>query len=410
MRVYTFDDVERKGLLLYRYFRGSQVYGTAVPGISDWDEGGAYLEPIEQVLGLGNDFQEEISDKRHDKVWYGFRKYLNLMCKSNPNILESLFVDDKFVIYQHPIITELKEHRQEFVTKECFNSMTGYAVSQIKKAKGYNKLCVNQIEKRLWPLDFCYTANGQGSVNMREWLGDRGMEQKYCGLVSLNNMPMCYGVYYDYGAHNTDKYGNDFEAFRKDSKYYNYIIVNRLPVPSTSMSEEWFAENNVPFFYRGIVREDGNSDDVRCSSVGKDVSPICTMTYNKNGFETHCRKYKEYTEWVEKRNPARYSSNLGFNYDQKNMSHCLRLINMGIEIAKTGEVHVNRTGIDADFLRDVRNHKYTYEELMSMVVVKKEEFDKAVSECTLPDSVPEEFVNDFLIYIRRKYQLPAFTA
>ena len=97
MEKYTFEDIENQGLLLYRYVRGSHTYGTSLP-TSDIDEGGVYIEPIDQVLGLGYDFQDEISDEKHDKVWYGLKKYMNLLCTSNPNILESLFVDDEFVI------------------------------------------------------------------------------------------------------------------------------------------------------------------------------------------------------------------------------------------------------------------------------------------------------------------------
>ena len=37
----TFKDIEERGLLLYRYVRGSQAYGTNTPE-SDQDEGGIY--------------------------------------------------------------------------------------------------------------------------------------------------------------------------------------------------------------------------------------------------------------------------------------------------------------------------------------------------------------------------------
>ena len=112
MKKYTFEDIEKSGLLLYRYVRGSQAYGTATPQ-SDTDEGAVYLEPIEQVLGLGLDFQEEISDDKHDITWYGLKKYMNLLCSSNPNILESLFVPDRCVLYETPIITEIKAHKEQ---------------------------------------------------------------------------------------------------------------------------------------------------------------------------------------------------------------------------------------------------------------------------------------------------------
>ena len=57
-------------------------------------------------------------------------------------------------------------------------------------------------------------------------------------------------------------------------------------------------------------------------------------------------------------------SNLTKSYDAKNMCECFRLMHCGIEIANGQGYIVDRNGIDADFLLDVKNHKYEYEELM----------------------------------------------
>ena len=395
MKKYTFEDIKNQGLLLYEYVRGSVAYGTNTPE-SDEDHGGVYLEPIDQVLGLGLDFQDEIADDKHDNTWYSLKKYLTLLLSSNPNILESLFIDDRFVIYEHPIITELKKHRQDFVTKDCFNSFIGYAIAQIKRARGYNKMCVQPITERKMPIDFCYTPYHQGTACMTEWLEKRGLYQEFCGLVSLNNMPDCYGVYYDFGAHNKAKYQN-YQEFLNDEKYFAFCS-------GIESLEEWF-NNTQPIGYRGIVKGDGTADDVRCSSIPKNEEPVCMMSYNKDGFTQHCKKYHQYQEWVQKRSQVRYESNLGHNYDSKNVMHCFRLLNMGLEIAQTGKVQIYRKGIDADFLLDIRNHKYEYEYLIEELEKKKEALDKAIAESTLPDHIDPEMVNKLLLDIRYNNQI-----
>lgn len=43
--------------------------------------------------------------------------------------------------------------------------------------------------------------------------------------------------------------------------------------------------------------------------------PFCYISYNVDGFQDHCRRYKEYKEWEQNRNPVRYESNLNKNYD-----------------------------------------------------------------------------------------------
>ena len=421
MRKLTFQGIRDRNLLLYEYVRGSTAYGTNLTdengnNLSDVDMGGVFLEPIEQILGLGLDFQEQIEDEKGDTVWYSLHKFMNLLCKSNPTMLEALFIPDEFVIYEHPIMTEIKKHRQEFITKECFGNFVGYAISQISKCRGTNKKIVNPINKRLWPLDFCYTTYKQGSANMREWLKHRGLEQKYCGLVALNNMPSCFSVFYDWGAYIADNgwtfddlYNTveDDSMLCKFSKYISQDIIywgEGVPCYHYALGR-WLERVKEPQFYRGIVAEDGRSDEVRCSSVKKDEAPICMLCFNINGYGNHCKKYKEYTDWVKKRNPARYESNLGHNYDRKNVMHCFRLLRMGLEVAKNGSFNVDRRGIDADFLKSIRNAEYEYEVVMEMAEKEFNEMEKAMKTSTLPETVDREKINDLLVEIRKKYQL-----
>ena len=73
----TFKDIEDRGLLLYKYIRGSQAYGTNTPE-SDQDEGGIFIAPQEWVDGLGFDYAEEVSDEKHDTVWWELGKFMRL--------------------------------------------------------------------------------------------------------------------------------------------------------------------------------------------------------------------------------------------------------------------------------------------------------------------------------------------
>ena len=90
-------------------------------------------------------------------------------------------------------------------------------------------------------------------------------------------------------------------------------------------------------------------------------------------------------------------------YDAKNMMHSFRLATMAIEIAKGEGMKVNRTGIDADFLLDVRNRKYTYAELIDKLEVLKANMNEAFNTSTLPEEIDVEFVNDMLLSIRHSF-------
>ena len=448
MKKLNYKELKNSDRVIYLYVRGSYAYGLENPdGTSDIDTALVYIEPYEQLLGLGLDYQEQISDEKNDNVGYSLKKYMNMLLTSNPTALESLFIPDRCILYEHPIMTELKKHRNKFITKKCFDSFGGYAISQIRKARGLNKKIVNPVTERKEPLDFAYTFFRQGSTKIENWLEHRGLYQKYCGLVNIPNMDMTMGVYYDWGNHflnenvtykdlydayyytneddtielihclkNTDKYGYS-EKEKEDIKkriefiqlgnmarficeFYNVNFEINSSFDKTTF-EEWF-DKQKPIGYKGMVGEDKLSNELRLSSVSKGEKPICYIYYNKDGYSQHCREYKEYKEWEEKRNPVRYKSNLNKNYDAKNMMHSFRLLQMCIEIAKGEGFKADRRGIDREFLLDVKNHKYEYDEIIKMLEEKKEEMDKAIAESTIPDKIDENFVNNLLVDIRKK--------
>jgi hypothetical protein len=108
----------------------------------------------------------------------------------------------------------------------------------------------------------------------------------------------------------------------------------------------------VPSGYHGIVSENSESNDVRHEAVPKGKTPIIIMSFNKDGYTVHCKKYREYKEWEAKRNPVRYESNLHKNYDSKNIYHTIRLIHMSKELAENKGFNIVRTW-DRDFLIDI---------------------------------------------------------
>lgn len=391
----TVQEIETKGLA-YRYIRGSHLYNTVIEGVSDIDMGGVYIADNEVLMGLPEFYEPQISDEKHDTTYYELGRWVELLMKANPNALESLFApDDKILGEIHPAVQLIRDNRDLFVTKECFNSLTGYAVSQIKKCRGLNKKCVQPVLERKEVLDFCYTFKGQGSQSMKDFLAERGLDQKYCGLVNIPNMKDVYGVYYDFASF------IHFEGLYKEGRALHNVVSQHFGLSYDEAMKVYNRIRNKEFFgYSGIVHPDGKSNEVRLSSIPKGETPICFMTYNQNGYESHCRKYKEYQEWVEKRNPIRYESNLKSNYDCKNVAHCVRLLHMGKELAEGKGFNVVRTW-DRDFLIDIRNHKYEYEYIMEYVEKLFEGMKEKISTCSLPETVDKDKVNKLLIDARK---------
>ncbi len=389
-----FDKIRNDGRLAYEYIRGSQLYGLNTP-TSDIDTGGVYLCTKDELHGLFG-YKPQVSDERHDNTWFEIGELLRLLMKSNPTVLETLFVPaDKIIGEVHPLMRLIIENRDKFVTKQCFNPFFGYAKSQIEKARGLNKKIVNPVERRLSPLDLSYTFKGYGSQPFEEWLTERGLQQRYCGLTNVGNMRDMHAVYYDFGQHCQSE-----PNWMEDEAYLTFTR-NYLELKDKAQAIE-FLSSAEPIGYRGAFSEGKEANDLKLSSIEKTLrNPICFISFNRDAYSQHCRSYAEYQRWVKERNPERYRSNLDKTYDSKNMMHMFRLVHMASEIAEGRGVILERTH-DRQFLMDVRNHKFEYDELMAKLEEDTARMNALMATSTIPDRIDPDFVNSLIIEIRNR--------
>lgn len=70
-----------------------------------------------------------------DFSWWELEKILRLALKANPNVLEVLHVDDRFVLFQDTIGAELRSIRSAFLSKHVFQTYSGYVLSQFRRMK-----------------------------------------------------------------------------------------------------------------------------------------------------------------------------------------------------------------------------------------------------------------------------------
>lgn len=354
----TIKDLEEKGILLFKVLSGSRAYGTSKP-TSDFDYRGVYILPLDNLLDYS--YVDQVSDSTNDETYYEIGRFLQLLQTQNPNIIELFNVSDDCILYKHPLFDEILQHKDKFLSKVCRDSFGGYAIAQIKKARGLNKKIVNPVDKeRKNVLDFCYAIVGYKSVPLKEFLENSGYQQQYCGLVAIDHARDTYAMFYD----NT----------------YKHIMG-----------------------FRGIMNEDLTSNEVRLSSVEKGVEPVITIIYNKDGYTRYCKDYKEYWEWVENRNEDRYNTNIqsGKDFDHKNMMHCIRLTRMAIEIAQQKKVIVRRP--DVDELMKIRNGEAEYVDLINEAETSIKLLDELYDNSDLPDKIDPKFVNDILLNFRKKY-------
>lgn len=346
----TIEELREKDLIIYECLSGSHAYGLNTPE-SDVDIKGVFVMPESDFFSLGS--IEQVSDESNDTVYYELKRFFELLSKNNPNILEMLYSPDDCVRKIHESFRPLRD--EHFLSKVCEKAFGGYAMTQVKKAKGLNKKILNPINSvRKGVLDFCYVAFEQGSIPLKEFLEINKINQEDCGLSRISHMPDNYGIYH--GA--------------KD--------------------------------YSGIVRTE-KANDIALSSILKGEKPIGVMSFNQSAYSSYCKEYKEYWEWVEKRNDQRYKNTLshGKNYDSKNMMHTIRLLSMAEEIGEFGELIVRRE--DREYLLKVKNGEFSYEELVSTAESKIARIEGLFANSKLPESPSIDLINTYLRDIRRSF-------
>ncbi len=347
----TIDDLRKRAIIVLECISGSKAYGLDTPA-SDTDIKGVYVLPKEEYYGLN--YIPQVNNKTNDIVFYELGRFMELLSLNNPNILELLNTPDHAIIYKHPYLSEIKS--ELILSKLCSNTFGKFALSQIKKAKGLKKKIVNPVPKeRKSILSFCFVNYEQGAIPLEKFLELKAWKQENCGLVNIPYMKDVYGLYYS-GSHG----------------------------------------------FSGITRGT-DSNDVCLSSIPKGVMQEALLYFNRDGYSTYCKEYREYWDWVEKRNNERYENTKshGKNYDAKNMMHVFRLLEMAIEIGKEKKVNVKRP--NRDFLLEIKSGKFEYEELLKMADVKQEEMELAFENSSLPDVPDLAMINDLAYRLRDKF-------
>lgn len=347
----TIDDLRDRGLIIMECISGSRAYGLNTPN-SDTDIKGVFLSPKRDFYGLN--YIQQINNDTNDIVFYELGRFMELLSVNNPNILELLNTPRSSVLIKSPFLEQIETDK--ILSKKCKDTFGRFAISQINKAKGLNKKIVNPIDKeRKTPLDFCYVSYQNGSIPLTKFLKLREWNQEDCGLVNIAHMKDVFGLY-----HNK--------------------LVN----------------------YQGVIKSK-ISNDLLLSSIPKGEEQVTLLYFNRNGYSTYCKDYREYWSWVDKRNEERYENTKshGKNYDSKNMMHTFRLLNMAIEIAEQKKINVRRS--DREFLLTIKSGKFEYDELLKMAEEKQWKMEIAFENSDLPESPNLEYIRDLTFRLREKY-------
>lgn len=387
---FTIDTLREQNLIIFEAIVGSRLYGTNLPS-SDTDIKGVFIQPIDSILRNG--LINQVSDEKNDIVFYELSRFLHLIIKNNPNILELLNVPDDCKIYESELFQLIKSHSDKFISKNSENAFVGYAITQIRKAKGYNKkINWEEVDKtRKDPLDFCYIIHAHKSYPLKQHLEEYGLKQNFCGVVNVPNAPNLYALFHDHDAQYL------FDNFSREEK-------------------EKIKDTHDIKGYKGIVKEDENGNlignEIRLSSIPKSATHhkknfYGNFSFNKDAYASYCKKYKEYQEWLKNRNQDRFRMNkeYGKKYDSKNMAHTFRLLITAKDIALRKGIIPRRSSDEIEKIMKIRYGEYDYKDLIQESEELRKEVKNLFQKSELPEEVDDKLIKDLILDIRKKANL-----
>ncbi|MDQ8183801.1 nucleotidyltransferase domain-containing protein [Pelagicoccus sp. SDUM812005] len=331
--------------IIFESVVGSHAYGTATPK-SDEDIKGIFVQPANSLLSLSAPPQQ-VADAKSDIVHYSLARFLELALGANPNIIELLFMPAECVRLRTEFFDLLEENRSLFITKQAYQSHVGYALAQIKKARGQNKWVNNpQPERPPQREDFCWIVprKSERALPLRPIpLRDANLNLEECLASALEHAPFMYRIYH---------YGASAKGVFRGGK----LVCESIPI---------------------------EDEDKRC---------IGLLIANEQAYDHAVRDHRNYWTWRKERNESRWETQESgrIDYDAKNMMHTFRLLMSGESILENGFPIVRFEGEQLEFLMKVRNGFFKYSELIELAESRSAKLEELHNRCSLPDKPDTE--------------------
>ncbi len=302
--------------VIFRGIVGSRAYGTATPE-SDTDLRGVFVVPSAEYVSLTPP-PKQVADAKNDRTYYSLLRFCELASEANPTALEMLYLPDDCILKMTSAFKLLRSERGIFIARRAVDSHLGYAVSQIKKARGCNKRVWNPWpEAPPSPEDYCvFIADARKRP--------QPLKEAGVNLIQCKAAPVAKSVSSDILA--VYDYGEDSGG----------VFRGGMPVVS-----------DIP-----------KADSSRRIGI---------LIFGRQAFESAKRQHRQYWDWRRSRNDARWvqQERGELDYDAKNMMHLMRLLYSGENIVLNGEPIVRFGGEKLASLLSIRRGEWTFDAIMA---------------------------------------------
>lgn len=363
-------------------YRGSIAHGTYEQGpLDDIDLITIGVADRSCYLGLGewgNRGTREIARGSWDLVAYELRKALGMMMQGNPNILSMLWVEPKHVLESSPQGDALIEDRELFATKHAYKSFVGYAHGQLQRIDRSTGLAekMKVAVARAWVdtgrLRLQLVEREDGlipvlvvSLWVENWKQARWLQHEFIGDVQGCNSN---GWWWRGAGASAAKF---LRAVRPLLPEQEERIKQALEV-----EHAWSTRGRAP-----QTREEVERYRKAAEALGEPLSRAAPVP----GDPEDTGRYD--TAYMGEKRRAMVEE---FGFDTKNASHLIRLLRMGTEFLRTGELVVFRP--DASELLAIKHGEWSLEKVKAEAEWLFGEAKHALEHSELPDEPRAEDV------------------
>lgn len=411
------------------------------------------IQELNKKLGMDMPLDEDIA-------LFEVKKFISMAIEANPNIMDLLFSDKESTLYVNKKGKKLLENRDIFLSKKTKYTFSGYAMSQIYRAKSHYRMLtlypkVNTVIRQLRDalndnvIDFNWItdhfggnvsqyvsgitqeeASQLGKVESISWeqfietrevnydtfievqdgrysedeLEDTKNKLMFTGDWNEYRKPQAldYCTAKDLKAHKFDMYEGVWSLDgTKAITYDNGEIVTVKEFLLTQASFRTISKTQFNIFTMPDEKYNGGifarNGKLRSNDPKEVGEFVFQLSYNENNFKKDTDAIAKLWEWRTKRNENRSILEDKFGYDTKHLSHCLRLLIGGQNILRTGDYNPRLTGDNLVLVRNILAGKYSYTEVVEMAEKAEKELEPLYETCTLPHSSDKVRANELLL-------------
>jgi uncharacterized protein len=387
---------------------GSHAYGTARPG-SDVDLRGCCVAPLRTRLSLHTKFEQFIWQPppgdhaepplganyvgalaraaEHpsagpslrarvgapDLVIFEIAKLVSLCAQANPNMLELLFLDPGEIVLTTPLWERLRSQRRAFLSQKVRFTFTGYAQGQLRRIQGHREWLLHPPTHEPTRAEFglpehsLLAADDRNRIEesitklVRSWTVDEAIELPGAERDVLR-----------------ERLREFWSAALRARPSLELDTLDNHAIASERMSDEQL---------------DDELAEVAGATLGLGEDVLRTLARERRYRGAH-KRWSQYRRWERERNPKRAELEAAHGYDTKHGMHLIRLLRMGVEILRDGEVRVRRP--DAAELAAIRDGELGYDELLEQANALELAMRVALETTSLPREVDDAALDELL--------------